>query len=82
MKELLDVTIAYPDHEQPSFSDFICGRVPSVKVRVQTKPIPSEFLNRDYSEDEEFRYEFQQWVTQLWQDKDALLSELHDRSAS
>lgn len=82
MKELLDVTIAYPDHEQPSFSDFICGRVPSVKVRVQTKPIPGEFLNRDYSEDEEFRYEFQQWVTQLWQDKDALLSELHDHSAS
>ncbi|MDX1505170.1 MAG: acyltransferase [Spongiibacter sp.] len=77
MKELLDVTIAYPGHVQPSFGDFLCGRVSSVTVRVQTKPIPTEFLNRDYDQDEAFRYEFQQWVSELWREKDAVLKALH-----
>lgn len=74
---LLDVTIAYPGHKQPSFWDFMCGKVNRLCVRVQQKPIPKQFLNRNYREDETFRNEFQQWVTQLWQEKDALLDQLH-----
>jgi 1-acyl-sn-glycerol-3-phosphate acyltransferase len=74
---LLDITIAYPGHEQPSFWDFICGKVDKLQVRVQQKEIPAEFLNRNYSEDEEFRENFQQWVSQLWMEKDALMAQLH-----
>ncbi len=78
---LVDITIAYPGHTQPSFSDFLCGRVSKLQVRVHKKPIPAEFMNRSYGEDESFRYEFQQWVTELWQDKDALMEQLHQQQA-
>ncbi len=74
---VLDVTIAYPGHRQPSFWEFFCGRVDKIKIRVQQREIPPDFLNRNYSEDEEFRLEFQQWISDLWQEKDALLEQLH-----
>lgn len=82
LNALLDVTIAYPKHKQPSFWDFMCGKVNRLRVRVQQKPIPEQFLNRNYHEDETFRNEFQQWVTQLWQEKDALLDQLHQQPGS
>lgn len=74
---LLDITIAYPGHSQPSFGDFLCGRVSKVQVRVRQREIPEEFLGRSYSDDEEFRYAFQQWVTELWREKDELMDALH-----
>lgn len=76
---LVDITIAYPGHKQPSFWDFMCGKVNSIHVRVQLKQIPEHFLNRNYHEDEIFRNEIQQWVAQLWQDKDAILDQLHQQ---
>ena len=74
---LLDVTIVYPGHEQPSFLDFMCGRVEKIQVRVRQKEIPKNFLGRNYNQDEAFRVDFQQWVTQVWQEKDELLDQLH-----
>jgi 1-acyl-sn-glycerol-3-phosphate acyltransferase len=82
LNALLDVTIAYPRHKQPSFWDFMCGKVNRLHVRVQLKPIPEHFLNRNYREDETFRNEFQQWVTQLWHEKDTLLDQLHQQPDS
>jgi 1-acyl-sn-glycerol-3-phosphate acyltransferase len=79
---LLDITIAYPGHKQPSFIDFICGRVEKLQVRIQQKQIPGRFINKNYNEDEQFRQDFQQWVTGLWQEKDALMEELHKENGA
>lgn len=79
LNELLDITIAYPGHKQPSFTDFLCGRVDGLKVRIQQKEIPAQFLNKNYNEDEVFRQDFQQWVTDLWQEKDSLMEALHQQ---
>ena len=77
LNALLDITIAYPGHEQPSFMDFICGRVDKLRIRVQLKEIPPQFRNRNYQEDENFRQDFQLWVSALWQEKDLLMDQLH-----
>ena len=77
LNALLDITIAYPGHEQPSFMDFICGRVDKLRIRVQQKEIPPQFRNRNYQEDENFRQDFQLWVSALWQEKDLLMDQLH-----
>lgn len=77
LNALLDITIAYPGHEQPSFMDFICGRVNKLQIRVQQKEIPPQFRNRNYHEDESFRLEFQLWVSALWEEKDLLIEQLH-----
>ncbi len=82
LNSLLDITIAYPNHQQPSFWDFLCGRVDKLQVRVQQRDIPAHFLNRNYNEDQAFRQDFQQWISQLWQEKDELLEQLHQANGN
>lgn len=74
---LLDVTIVYPGGA-PTLWQFLCGRTPRVVVRVRRLPIPDGFCTRDYAQDREFRRVFQQWLSDLWQDKDRLIESLLD----
>ncbi len=76
MASMLNVTIHYPDGT-PTFWDLLCGNIPRVVVRFEQIDIPAEFLGRSYDQDEAYRLGFQQWVNKLWQDKDALLHQLH-----
>jgi 1-acyl-sn-glycerol-3-phosphate acyltransferase len=76
-QSLLNVTIVYPEGI-PTFWDFLCGRVKKVVVRVKEEPIPEEFTEKDYNNDDTFRYEFQQWTHQLWLEKDQLITDLLD----
>jgi 1-acyl-sn-glycerol-3-phosphate acyltransferase len=73
LHKLLDVTIYYPKGS-PSFWDYISGKVHDIKVRVRVLPIERQWIG-DY-EDPAFRAQFQQWVNQLWHDKDKQLIEL------
>lgn len=73
LHKLLDVTIYYPKGS-PSFWDYICGKVHDIKVRVRVLPIDKQLIG-DYDE-AVFRAQFQQWVNQLWLDKDHQLQQL------
>ena len=66
---LLNVTIVYPEGV-PSFVDFLMGRMHKVKVRIEELEIPAHFPSGDYTNDPDFRQEFQDWVHQLWLEKD------------
>jgi 1-acyl-sn-glycerol-3-phosphate acyltransferase len=70
---LLDVTLAYPEGT-PTFWDLLCGRVRSVVVRVQPRPIPTELLDTGVK-----RAQVQEWIDSLWRDKDRQLAELLNR---
>lgn len=72
LHRLLDVTIYYPEGI-PRYWDYACGRVKRIRVHIRQLPIPAELIG-DYSENTVFRTRFQQWVNQLWQEKDALLA--------
>ncbi|MFO7568540.1 MAG: acyltransferase [Smithellaceae bacterium] len=72
---LLNITIVYPDGI-PTFWEFLCGRVKRVIVRISHSEIPPQFLQGDYEGDLKFQAAFQQWVQNLWQEKDAQISEL------
>lgn len=70
LSNIVDVTIAYPDNEPPMpFWDFLSGRIPTVVVRVNALPVPTEFVGKDYEQDEAFRENFKQWINRLWQEK-------------
>ncbi|MCP4693583.1 MAG: acyltransferase [Desulfobacterales bacterium] len=71
---ILDVTIIYPGGAR-NIWDFVCGKVSEIKVRVKTIPVTSELLG-DYFQDEEFREKFQEWLNNLWAEKDARIHEL------
>ncbi len=71
---VVDVTISY---EGPfGFWDFLCGRTGAVTVEARTFPVPTGFLGRDYASDADHKKAFQDWVSQIWHDKDAALARL------
>lgn len=76
LSALINVTIHYPDG-RPSFWDLLAGRIRKVVLRLESQPIPEEFIGRNYDQDDAYRLAFQQWVNALWQAKDAQLVELH-----
>jgi 1-acyl-sn-glycerol-3-phosphate acyltransferase len=72
---ILDVTIVYPDGA-PTFSQFVTGKLHRVTVRVRSLPVPQHLVAGDYAGDPAVREAYQQWVHQLWLDKDAQIDAL------
>lgn len=72
---ILDVTIVYPEGA-PNFWQFLQGELRRVIVRVRLLPIPQQLAQADYANDPAVRAGFQQWVHQLWLDKDAQIEDL------
>ncbi|MGD9052169.1 MAG: acyltransferase [Desulfobacterales bacterium] len=64
---ILDVTIVYPDGVS-SFWALLCGKIRNIKVRVRSLPVSPEMLG-DYANDEQFRAGLQQWLNDLWAEK-------------
>lgn len=74
LKTLLDVTIVYPQSEPKTLFAFLGGAVSSVKVIIRQQVIPEWASQGDYENDVAFRERFQQWINELWNEKDALLA--------
>ncbi|GGY33155.1 acyltransferase [Bacterioplanes sanyensis] len=74
-RSVVDVTIYYPDGA-PTYWEFLQGKMSRCVVRVEEKPIPEALRQGDYEGDAAYRLQFQQWVQQLWQDKDQQLIQL------
>ncbi|MGC9324570.1 MAG: acyltransferase, partial [Desulfomonilia bacterium] len=77
ISNILDVTIVYPPGDF-TFWDYLCGRIPSITVRVKKIPIPGEFLSGDYENDPDYKNRFQAWVSGIWQEKDSLIEQCRD----
>lgn len=72
--QVIDVTIQYPDTPQFTFWDFLCGRVNKITISAQLIETPDS-IKGDYINDPENRKQLQQWLNQLWHEKDARLCE-------
>jgi len=75
LHSMLDVTIAYTT-ATPSFWDLCCGRVGTVRVDVQRRPIEEWLAAGDYTNDPAFRERFQAWLGGVWAEKDARLDRM------
>lgn len=75
---LTNVTIYYPQGI-PTFWDMMCGRFKHAVIRIEEQPIPEHFSKGDYQNDDALRLEIQQWVTQIWEEKDKLLAQMHQQ---
>lgn len=76
LSSMINVTIHYPAGV-PTFWDLLCGQVKCIVVRFDKLEIPAQFVGQSYDQSDEYRLAFQQWVNQLWEQKDAPLGELH-----
>ena len=82
MGEQLDTIVNVPIHYpggNPGFWDLLAGNIGEVVVRFDKLAVPAEFIGRNYDQDEQYRLQFQQWVNQLWEAKDAQLGRLHEQ---
>jgi len=71
LSSVLDVTIVYPENEPPvRFGELLKGNIPRIIVRVKTLPVPENVVDKDYQNDKAYREKIQQWINQLWQEKD------------
>ncbi|SFT62043.1 acyltransferase [Pseudomonas marincola] len=75
---VLDVTVVYPGDKVPGFWALISGQVPRVIVDIQTYPLDPALWQGDYQNDEQFRQWMQEWVSQLWRDKDARIHAIRE----
>ena len=76
IESLLSISIYYPNHHAPTAWEFLCGKLDHVCIRIDIKPIPKEFLGRDYQNDPEFKRLFQQWLSAHWASMDKTMGEL------
>lgn len=77
---LVDMTIVYPDGA-PGYGEFWLGEVPRIAVNLRKIDIPDWVLGGDYEEDVAYRERFQDWVHQLWTEKDQLIHEMKQKFA-
>ncbi len=75
LKELIDLTIAYP-HGIPGFLPFLGGRVPLIRAKLRVEPISADLVGGDYEGDPEYRRRCQEIVQALWERKDQDLDEM------
>jgi 1-acyl-sn-glycerol-3-phosphate acyltransferase len=73
---VLDVTVVYPQQRIPGFWDLISGQVPRVIIDIKTRELDPALWQGDYVNDPLFREKIQNWVNQLWIEKDQRIDAL------
>lgn len=76
LDRLLDVTVVYPGKRIPGFWNLLCGDVSKVIVDIRAREIEPWLIAGDYENDPQFRLSVQNWVNQLWTEKDQLIDSL------
>lgn len=75
LRAVLDVTIVYPA-ARPSFADLFADRIPAIHVIVVERPIPTGLTPGDYAQDPAARERVQEWINQVWTEKDAAIARI------
>lgn len=73
---VINVTLAYPENTQTPFRDLLSGRMKKIVVRIHVLPM-NEKLTGDYFQDKRFKREFNQWLNDVWQEKDIELMHIY-----
>jgi len=78
---ILDVTLIYKDGPA-TFWDLCCGRHVEVLVDVRQRSIESWMTEGDYENDRQWRRRVQEWLGEVWQEKDKLIQRTLEDSKS
>jgi 1-acyl-sn-glycerol-3-phosphate acyltransferase len=83
MDSMIDVTIAYPvkraDGRAPTFWDLLTGEAKEIVVRATEVEVPAHLLGRNFRTDRAYRSELEDWVREIWQQKDRQIGELNGK---
>lgn len=72
--EVLDVTLIYPENEPKNLIlQLFKGHIPRIVVHLQRRPVPEGVTGRNYQEEPEYQAQIQQWVNEMWAEKEAFI---------
>ncbi|PKL37623.1 MAG: acyltransferase [Spirochaetae bacterium HGW-Spirochaetae-1] len=80
LHKLLNITIIYPEGPK-SLWDFLCRKIRSVDIVVETVDIPEHFVKANI-EDPAFQKEFTGWLNEIWSKKDQLIHRITEEKKS
>lgn len=75
---IIDITIAYPDNTEQPFKAALMGKMGRIVVKVKVIPI-DEQVSGDYFNDKPYKRQFQQWLSDLWKQKDIDLKQIYKK---
>ena len=75
LDSMIDVTIVYPDG-RPTMWELVSGRLQRVLLVANEVPLPDNLRGRNYRSDKTFKRELEQWITNFWREKDALIDSM------
>ncbi len=75
LQGLVNVTLYYPQGK-PTLWHLLSGQIKRIVMRIEITEIPEQFIGKSYDQDMNYRAEFQDWVNQMWHEKDQQLSDL------
>ena len=78
---ILDVTIVYPGGIA-TFWQLCCGRQVDAVVTVRKFEVEDWLLDGDYENDRQWRRRVQEWLGDIWQEKDDLIQQIKDSRGS
>lgn len=78
---ILDMTIVYPEGNG-GFKDLLCGRLRRVFFDVRPRLIPPELIRGDYLDDPAYRRGIQDWLADVWWEKDRLIEQILGKPAT
>ncbi|GGW60562.1 acyltransferase [Alishewanella tabrizica] len=78
---ILDITLIYPENQGHVALDMLMGRLTKVVIHADVLAVNHEVIG-DYFNDAAFRENFQQWLNQRWQLKDAYISQYYQQQSS
>ncbi|MGM0403438.1 MAG: acyltransferase [Thermodesulfobacteriota bacterium] len=77
LSRIIDVTIVYPENRPPiPFWEFLKGNIPVAVIHIRSYPIPEKFAGKNYETDAVFKTDFQQWINQIWMEKDERIEKI------
>jgi 1-acyl-sn-glycerol-3-phosphate acyltransferase len=75
-ESIVDVTLAYPCNRKTPFKDLLMGKMAKIVVQIRTLPLNEQVVG-DYFNDKRFKRDFQLWLADVWNEKDAQLEALY-----
>ncbi|MGH8492721.1 MAG: acetyltransferase [Moraxellaceae bacterium] len=72
---IVDVTIEYTQVEQPLAWNWLSGQQADLQLHVRVLPVPQHLVGGDFSREVAHREAVQQWLAQLWEEKDQRLQQ-------
>ncbi|WP_087023607.1 acyltransferase [Thaumasiovibrio subtropicus] len=81
MKQVVDVTLCYPDNAEKPFRDLLQGKMQRIVVNIECITI-DETLQGDYFNDPVYKRRFQRWLQDRWLHKDAYLDSMTETASA